>query len=62
MPPRWPAAADKFGAEKVTQMGAALVTVSFALMFLLPALPPHGQLILIAISAVGFDWGCNPAS
>ena len=49
--------ADKFGAEKVTQMGAALVTVSFALMFLLPALPPHGQLILIAISAVGFDLG-----
>ena len=48
---------DKFGAEKVTQMGAALVTVSFALMFLLPALPPHGQLILIAISAVGFDLG-----
>ncbi|STW30195.1 MFS permease protein [Klebsiella michiganensis] len=54
--------ADKFGAEKVTQMGAALVTVSFALMFLLPALPQHGQLILIAISAVGFDLGCNPAS
>ncbi|HBM3277720.1 TPA: MFS transporter [Klebsiella oxytoca] len=49
--------ADKFKAEKVTQMGAALVTVSFALMFLLPALPPHGQLILIAISAVGFDLG-----
>ncbi|EJY1763398.1 MFS transporter [Klebsiella oxytoca] len=49
--------ADKFRAEKVTQMGAALVTVSFALMFLLPALPPHGQLILIAISAVGFDLG-----
>lgn len=49
--------ADKFGAEKVTQMGAALVTVSFALMFLLPALPPHGQLILIAISTVGFDLG-----
>lgn len=49
--------ADKFGAEKVTQMGAALVTVSFAQMFLLPALPPHGQLILIAISAVGFDLG-----
>lgn len=38
-------------------MGAALVTVSFALMFLLPALPQHGQLILIAISAVGFDLG-----
>ena len=50
--------ADKFGAKKkVTQMGAALVTVSFAPDVLLPALPPHGQLILIAISAVGFDLG-----
>lgn len=49
--------ADKVGAEKVTQLGAGLVTVSFALMFLLPALPPHGQLILIALSAVGFDLG-----
>jgi predicted MFS family arabinose efflux permease len=33
------------------------VTVSFALMFLMPALGVHGQLILIAISAVGFDLG-----
>lgn len=49
--------ADKVGAEKVTQLGAGLVTVSFALMFLLPVLPPHGQLILIALSAVGFDLG-----
>lgn len=49
--------ADKFGAEKVTQLGAALVTISFALMFLLPILPPYGQLILIAISAIGFDLG-----
>ncbi|TDT60029.1 putative MFS family arabinose efflux permease [Enterobacter sp. AG5470] len=49
--------ADKMGAEKVTQLGAGLVMVSFALMFLLPVLPPHGQLILIALSAVGFDLG-----
>jgi predicted MFS family arabinose efflux permease len=49
--------ADKVGAEKVTQLGAGLVTISFALMFLLPALPPHAQLILIALSAVGFDLG-----
>lgn len=46
--------ADKFGAGKVTQMGAALVTVSFALMFILPL---HGQLALIALSAIGFDLG-----
>jgi MFS family permease len=49
--------ADKVGAERVTQLGAGLVTISFALMFLLPALPPHGQLALIALSAVGFDLG-----
>ena len=49
--------ADKVGAEKVTQLGALLVTVSFALMFLLPTLPVHGQWLLIALSAVGFDLG-----
>ncbi|WP_312685657.1 MFS transporter [Kosakonia sp.] len=49
--------ADKVGAEKVTQLGAGLVAVSFALMFLLPVLTPHGQLALIALSAVGFDLG-----
>lgn len=49
--------ADKIGAAKVTQLGALLVTLSFALMFFLPALPVHGQLALIALSAVGFDLG-----
>lgn len=49
--------ADKLGAGKVTQLGAALVTLSFALMFLLPLFGLHGQLILIAIAAVGFDLG-----
>lgn len=49
--------ADKVGAEKVTQLGALLVTLSFSMMFLLPALPVHGQWLLIALSAVGFDLG-----
>ncbi|HFS5791077.1 TPA: MFS transporter [Citrobacter werkmanii] len=49
--------ADKVGAAKVTQLGALLVTVSFALMFLLPTLPVQGQWLLIAVSAVGFDLG-----
>ncbi|WP_204577968.1 MFS transporter [Citrobacter cronae] len=49
--------ADKVGAAKVTQLGALLVTVSFALMFLLTALPVQGQWLLIAVSAVGFDLG-----
>ena len=51
------ALADKVGAEKVTQLGALLVSLSFALMLLLPALPPMAQLVLIAVSAVGFDLG-----
>lgn len=49
--------ADKLGAGKVTQLGAGLVTISFALMFLMPAFGVEGQLILIAVSAVGFDLG-----
>lgn len=49
--------ADKLGAGKVTQLGAALVTVSFVLMFFMPALGVQGQLILIAVAAVGFDLG-----
>ncbi|QMD24578.1 MFS transporter [Citrobacter freundii] len=49
--------ADRIGGEKVTQLGALLVTLSFALMFLLPALPVEGQWLLIALSAVGFDLG-----
>ena len=49
--------ADKYGAGRVTQLGAGLVTLSFALMFLMPVLPPHGQLLLIGLSAIGFDLG-----
>jgi len=49
--------ADKVGAERVTQPAAALVTTSFALMFFLPVLPHHAQLMLIAVVTVGFDLG-----
>jgi len=49
--------ADKVGAEKVTQFGALLVMLSFALMFFLPVLPVLGQWLLIAFAAVGFDLG-----
>ncbi|MEN3755109.1 MFS transporter [Mangrovibacter yixingensis] len=48
---------DRIGPERVTVMGAALVTVSFASMFLLPLLPLHAQLCLIALAAIGFDLG-----
>ena len=49
--------ADKVGAEKVTQLGALLVMLSFALMFFLPVLPVPDQWLLIAFAAVGFDLG-----
>jgi predicted MFS family arabinose efflux permease len=49
--------ADRHGPDYVTKIGAAMVVVSFALMFLLPLLPVPAQLTLIALSAVGFDLG-----
>lgn len=49
--------ADRIGPARVTQAGAALVMVSFALMFLLPALPVPAQLGLIVLSTIGFDLG-----
>lgn len=55
------ALSDRYGAERVTQLGAALSIVAFASLFLLPALPLHAQLALIALSAVGFDLGLQSA-
>lgn len=49
--------ADRIGPARVTQAGAALVTTSFALMFLLPMLPMPAQLALIVICTIGFDLG-----
>lgn len=49
--------ADRIGPARVTLVGSALVTVSFALMFLLPALPLPAQLALIVLSTIGFDLG-----
>ncbi|MFS7160772.1 MFS transporter [Serratia proteamaculans] len=49
--------ADRHGPDYVTKIGAAMVVVSFALMFLLPLLSVPAQLALIALSAVGFDLG-----
>lgn len=48
---------DRRGPELVTRLGAALTVVSFAAMGLLPLLPPTAQLALIAVSAIGFDFG-----
>ncbi|WP_075180775.1 MFS transporter [Pantoea sp. 1.19] len=49
--------ADRVGPARVTEVGAGLVTLSFALMFLLPLLPLPAQLGLIVVSTVGFDLG-----
>lgn len=49
--------ADRIGPARVTLVGAGLVTLSFALMFLLPLLPVPAQLGLIVLSAIGFDLG-----
>ena len=49
--------ADKRGPELVTRLGATLVVLSFAAMALMPLLSPTGQLVLLAVSAVGFDLG-----
>lgn len=49
--------ADKVGAARVTQLGALLVTIAFALMFVMPLLSTEAQLAVIALSAIGFDLG-----
>ena len=49
--------ADRIGPARVTQAGAALVTISFALMFLLPLLPLPAQMALIVLCTIGFDLG-----
>jgi predicted MFS family arabinose efflux permease len=49
--------ADRHGPGRVTQVGSAIVALSFALMFAMPWLPIEGQLVLIAVSAIGFDLG-----
>ncbi|MCA1920809.1 MFS transporter, partial [Buttiauxella noackiae] len=49
--------ADRRGPDFVTKIAAALVVISFALMFVMPFVPVPVQLAIIAISAVGFDLG-----
>jgi predicted MFS family arabinose efflux permease len=49
--------ADRRGPNFVTKMAAALVVISFALMFVMPLLPVPAQLAVIVVSAIGFDLG-----
>ena len=49
--------ADRRGPELVTRLGAGLAAVSFSAMALSPWLPPHARLVLLVLSAIGFDLG-----
>jgi predicted MFS family arabinose efflux permease len=49
--------ADRKGPELVTRLGAAITAAFFAIMFAQPLLAPHWQIVLIAVSAIGFDFG-----
>lgn len=50
-------AADRYGPEWVSRMGAGIATLSFAAMALMPWMSPHAQLALLAVCAIGFDLG-----
>lgn len=49
--------ADRHGPARVTWLGAALTAASFAALGLLAVVPLEAQLGLIAVAAVGFDFG-----
>jgi predicted MFS family arabinose efflux permease len=49
--------ADRRGPGLVTQLGAALTLLSFALLALAPWLPAQARLGLLVVSAIGFDFG-----
>jgi len=48
---------DRRGPELVTRLGSALVVLSFAAMGLMPLLSTHAQVLLLVLSAIGFDLG-----
>jgi len=48
---------DRRGPELVTRLGAGLAVVSFAAMALAPLLPTSGQIVLLVVTAIGFDLG-----
>lgn len=49
--------ADRRGPGLVTRLGALVAAASYAVMFLMPMLSPRAQLVVLGISAVGFDLG-----
>jgi len=53
--------ADRRGPASVTLLGAGLTVLSFAVMGLMPWLPPHTALWLVVASTIGFDLGIQIA-
>jgi predicted MFS family arabinose efflux permease len=53
--------ADRHGPRTVALAGAGLAAVSFALMAGMPLLSDPGQIVLIAASAIGFDFAVQAA-
>ena len=49
--------ADRRGTAWVARGGIVLALLSFVAMAAMPWLPPMGQLVLLAVSAIGFDLG-----
>ncbi|MFP5472297.1 MAG: MFS transporter [Gammaproteobacteria bacterium] len=49
--------ADRRGPGRVTQLGAGLALLSFALLLVQDLLPPAAQIGLLVVAAIGFDFG-----
>lgn len=49
--------ADKRGPELVTRLGVGLAAVSFGAMLFMPYLSTHAQIVLLVVTAIGFDLG-----
>lgn len=49
--------ADRRGPNRVTQLGAGLALLSFALLLVQDLLPPAAQIGLLVVAAIGFDFG-----
>lgn len=48
---------DKYGPQKISLIGTVIAVLFFALLFFIDSIPKDLQIILLIISAVGFDFG-----
>ena len=53
--------ADRHGPRRVAVLGASVAALAYALMLGMDWLPASGQLLLLVISAIGFDFGFQSA-